>query len=268
MTTTEATNTTEEVNQLIVGFLDGDGCITQSSSKNASPILVATQSYDDGVPPELLWLQEHLGGTARVARKKAGEVRTQWHLSISSRAEMEPALNLIVQHGILKREQATCALDYFQDREEARTTATKLRELKSEYASSVVYQERITDAYIAGLFMAEGNVGMYRNKHGGLDLSSKITKNGCVPLLHGIRSKLGFGSVCSGAIHFSSRQTIQFLDRVSKFITKKRSQKFQQLELVSNWYKTKTAGSGYDLTEQDKATMERIATKLKTLKRK
>ena len=109
-------------------------------------------------------------------------------------------LLIIEEFGVIKSPQATLALRCIELNKKQNMNTEKeelLNQIKSMNRDKTVYDkpyQNINNAYISGLFDAEGNVYFTTNKDGKKKSYIKITQTGCPEVLNKIASYLGYGS--------------------------------------------------------------------------
>lgn len=249
--------------EYFAGFFDGDGMILHTSN---SMRFRAYQTKEVGKPPELLKAKRYFGGAIRCLKKRAG-ARMPWVLDLTNNADVGPVLRTMSLHGIIKRPQADVGLDYMAHTMTGAECKFALTELKTGYRDVRIDQDRITLPYLAGLFAAEGCVGMYKHKKGFYAIEASISQESCPRLLEAITAKLGFGSISGGKVRMSHNKALEFLGLIRPHM--KKSQKKKQVKLVLNHYRLRPTRweHGQYRTEEDKRKTEEIAHQLKKLKK-
>jgi hypothetical protein len=180
--------TTEE-KQFIAGFVDGDGCIQLSPKYGEhscpTPYIAMFQSHNAGPAPELIMIQRIYGGTLSEKRGVIGNLRRHWELRVSKMEQVKKMLRDLSKHCAIKAAIASVALALFDEIDrEARFAHyyDTIRSMKQDYANIIVQQDRVTLAYIAGLFAAEGSIGMIQgkdNRSGAFTVRAQIDKGQC-----------------------------------------------------------------------------------------
>jgi hypothetical protein len=137
------------------------------------------------------------------------------------------------KHGIIKEYQANLAFKFLADTRKCREKEDLYIKMKAANADKSTYPknyDRITDAYIAGLFDAEGNVysAICEKKNDRHVYYVKITQK-CDPgLIAAIRDYLGFGRISKSEPYrirfFSKQDIIAFHNVVDKYIIIKKEE--------------------------------------------
>lgn len=258
--------------QYLAGFLDGDGNISLLSRSRRwlrpAPCVSAAQSYNRREPPELRFLQSKFDGGIYRDREATETARCSWRFQAYA-SSMEKMLSVMADHGIVKRPQAELALDYLAgEKIDAEYFAYEISREKSIVESVEIDVDRLTIPYLAGLFVAEGSVGLHLNQCRSYNLASSIRQSSCPRLLHAIKNKLGYGYVSSGQLKFSGKATAKFLESVQPFI--KKSQKRRQINVAQKYVQyAATVGvrPGVPRSGKEKTRIERFAKKLRKLKK-
>lgn len=265
----------EEQAAIAAGLFDGDGCVIleNPTKKNPrqTPELQVSQSYNKGEPPELKWFQGVFQeGNIHLKREVNGAVRKQWELNIQSTGGVTRVVNALLPRCIIKRPQLQAAAEYLTGGCVDMSVAPFLKALKTGHHDVEIDPERITIPYVAGLFAAEGTVGLYAVKRSkGYRLKSTIAQNSCIPLLHAIKKKMGIRcTVHSGYLAFGPRATFELLSQIQPYLP--RCQKRRQVRIVLDWYNDRTDSRTLCGSEKEEqfAKTEEVAKKLKTLKRR
>jgi hypothetical protein len=220
--------------EYLAGFLDGDGSVSMKrptkTVPNTFPTVSFSQSCDSQPPPELVRIQERWGG--RLQKKESPKKATHrqaWKLSISKKRDVLRILLVLQSNCIVKLAQVKDSIAFLEHgtQADAELYASRIHELKKQYHEVGIDPVRLTDAYIAGLFAADGSVGVYKRHQ----VKVSITQSGCPRLLQQIRANICAGSVSKqGRLTFQCRPECRaFLDRISPFLS---GQKAPQVELV------------------------------------
>lgn len=244
------------------GFFDGDGCVY--ADKRGYIAISITQACSEGQPPELIALQDAYGGNVTVHSQGTASSRKQWRYTIKCVEGLRGFLSAISLHCIVKSPQVSKALQILESGQRKTESYVELRAMKTCYQQVAVQRERIVPAYLAGLFAAEGTVGLYRKPSGRFYLSSRIYQDSCIELLNVIAEVVGFGSVSSGAFKMSDDQTKRFMQIILPHLL---GQKVEQATLVLEFQANRPA-SGKRRPEGFEERAQVIAEKLKKLKQK
>lgn len=179
----------------IAGFLDGDGCIEASPKPSGitgktkvSISITAAQSRNRGEPSEFEFLRSVLPGTVWERRAKTAQHRASWKWQASGRSVILATLLVMEGKAALKPRQAEIAKAFLLGNSAAAVTVLALAKSKDEYQSTEVDAARVNDAYLAGLFAAEGYIAVDK----GIRVS--ITQRNSPELLKTIQAKFG-GSI-------------------------------------------------------------------------
>jgi hypothetical protein len=264
----EAAVTNEDVYKFIAGFFDGDGSVTiqkpSQKDKTPNPRVAFYQSNASGIPPELAYIKSFLGGALHREDPRGDNRRQSWKLCFSSFSESKYVLELLQPYVILKRDQVAKALEYLDcSKENPQHHYEYMRDRKRDYQNVEIDTLRICNAYLAGLFAADGSVGIYRAKHGYCAVYVQIVKKGCVQLLHAIRDKMGYGSVSQGRWALSGGQTVNFIEGIDRYLV---GQKKAQTDMVVRFQKTRGSQSK-KRTVEELAEMDKIMNDLKRMKK-
>lgn len=163
------------VRQWTSGFLDGDGTIRMKKRKNKNQslyyhiVISFAQSCNSAIPSELLHIKRYYHGTINKVTPKNTQQRINYTLSISVVRHVIILLEHLALHCIIKKPQAEIALKYLKDAETATEETKKLAfdQLKtfkklSNYQNIQPARDRVVDAYLAGLYCADGSIGLYK----------------------------------------------------------------------------------------------------------
>jgi len=258
----------DEVKQFVAGFVDGDGCIViraPSEKQTFPPCVALSQSRDAGIPAELSYIQAFYGGTiSAAAAPKRKDVRQHWKLDIVRGADA--LLVDLAEHAALKCRQASIAIAYNQAENRRQVFSEcrdQLKEEKRVDADVIMLTNRITDAYLAGLFAADGSVGIYKGKDGCLQLKSMISSMRPA-VVSCIQQVLGYGRLARGRIIFGPRDTIKFYELIRPHLV---GAKVAQMELGSEFQSKQASRKRRLPTPQEQKELEEIAEKVKKMKK-
>lgn len=264
---------TASVLQFIGGFFDGDGCVAIPEPNKGragpfpNPSVRFHQSFDAGVPPELEYVRERYGGIVRVVRQGWNGHRTEWELRYVGHDAL-PILRDLPATCVLKRPQVGAAMAYLaSDRKDPMKCWKELKSAKSNYRDVAIDDERLTAAYVAGLFAAEGcvvvaKVFSYRETFH--YFHADIRQNSCPRLLERIRDKIGVGKVDSGSLRCNRVAASVLFGLIQPHLV---GQKKAQVDLVLGFKPRVCKRLGERRDPADKEESERIARELKRMKR-
>ncbi len=230
--------------EYIAGFIDGDGSIRVAKPNNerrrSTPVILVAQSCQQGEAPELAPFKEHWGGTVR-ERKLPKKRRRGWVWRLKEQDRVAELLAVIHRHGITKAPQAARAAAYMRGpRDDCAEVARAISEAKRSYHEVTVDPARITDAYLSGLFAADGSVSLKKSTTGAVSLHASITQRSCVPLLEGIKARLGgAGHVDRNRLYLSGSAAFDLLQRVSPYLL--HAQKGPQAALGIKFFERRSA---------------------------
>ena len=262
--------------QFIAGFFDGDGCVrfgSNGQSKAVRSICIKfAQSHATGPPPELAYIHERYRG--RMKRKEKGSpksVRPEWTLSIQSRPDVLRIMEDMLPHTIVKHRELVIAIESLSGRSprSALDDAVIISDLKKQHSSVEVDPTKICSPYVAGLFAAEGSVGLYETKLPAprpsyFLVSGFISQPGCPQLLDAIATHFGFGRVSMRRKYMlGGLQMVRFLDRILPFLI---GQKTEQARLVVEFQAIKPTHRR-TRTPEETETAKEYARKIKKLKK-
>jgi hypothetical protein len=257
--------------EMIAGFFDGDGHLKMNwpagPNHHPAPFVEIPQSYNAGKPPELKSLRDRLGGRIYVDRPAEGNVRKSWKLVNQTVVDVIVIFDILVDHAVLKQPQALLARSYLRDgRENPIDIVERLQQMHNNYQDVEIRRERLTPAYIAGLFMAEGCISLSKTRPGYRSLESSIAQSGCLRLLEALQETIGFGRINDGKLKFACAQTVRFCRMILPYMMP--SQKKPQVELALRYVEIRTSNRGHKRTIQETEYEEEIAEQLTKMKKK
>ena len=230
--------TLNKMESYIAGMVDGDGSIFISRCTGGYQLMVDIHQSN----AEFLGvLNEYFEGHGRTyvdGRAEKYLTESASKLRFAGKKTV-PILTLMSRFGIIKAEQADLALEYVplvkaQNREaDKERLFQKMKALNKDKSSYEKPYDRMNDAYIAGIFDAEGNV--YLNRVGPkLKYYVKITQK-CDPgLVEHIQRHLGHGCIYKSEpfrIRFESQRAI--LNFHERLVAHLHIKKAKLTELVS-----------------------------------
>lgn len=190
----------------LAAFFDGDGSINISKvGPDGKQGYLLKAEISQCNQDFLKRVQRSVGNTGKLYADKRTDKytgETSWCLRWCGKGT-RPILRIILDYGVIKKEQAKLALEMLalprvgsgSRKEEIRL---KMKELNRDKTTYDKPWERVNDAYVAGLFDAEGNVYQKIDDTGKLRSYVKITQKSDPRVLHHIRDHLGCGVVKEG----------------------------------------------------------------------
>lgn len=190
----------------IAGMVDGDGSINVSkvgaADKQGYLLKVELSQCNEAYIHEL---NAFFGNTGKVygdARTDKYTKETNFALRFCGIAA-KPVLEIIAAHGIIKSAQAELALYFLRlprknSATEKEAVRLRMKELNHDKAAYEKQWDRMSAAYIAGLFDAEGHVHDSTDDNGKRRTYVKITQKSDTRVLDRIRDFYGMGRVTDG----------------------------------------------------------------------
>lgn len=226
-----------EMKQFFAGVFDGDGTIgLYESSLRTS---VSQSSIDDNPPPLLVAFMNAYDGSickySRLREGKYGVHKPEYCFTLFGK-ECKPLLEVIETYGIIKAPQAKLALEclkrgtnresskkIFLSGDDKKFFVEAFSNEKKKYKDVPIDESKVTDAWIAGVFEAEGCVG-YRNFD--IDLYMTFTQHNCIAILHKINEKLGGSGnkIDSGQLTFCGKNMLPVINRIEHLLIGKKKQ--------------------------------------------
>ena len=233
------------------GFFDGDSSITVEKQKGGYTLRIkfhqSNKEYLEIIQKRYPFLK--LGGGRRENKK-----RTEYSLR-GSGVQIFELMDKLSERCILKYEQVLEGKKYCQLIDQVNVTAekeqiyNKLRDLKRNGSTNKPY-ERLNKLYVAGLFDAEGSVGVYGNK-----LRVKITQKSDHEILRRIGDMYNNTTeINNHAICFYERKCLEILQDMERYCIYKRPQirlALQFLQTQDDDVKADIAGKLKQLKLQD-----------------
>ena len=211
-----------QLQSYIAGFADGDASICIGKCNGGFQLKIDFTQCNKAF---LVDLNGYFNGQGRLYTdlRKCKYTREQASSLRFCGIKAFPVLELMKTNAIIKAEQAKYAIQFLslinkQDKyDEKESFYKKMKELNANKQSYTKDYSRINEAYIAGLFDAEGNVYCaFKNR---LKFYVKITQKSDPMLLVHIRDYLGFGNIPQSEqfrLKFHSKPNIQsFYETVS-----------------------------------------------------
>lgn len=204
---------TEDFKKYLAGFFDGDGCILINKQKNGFTLRIRFfQSNEDWINTiNRYYPFLHKSGGCR-----RDNHRNEYSLGASG-IQIKPLINDLLKYSILKYEQLLLANKYFDlinavnKTDEKNDIYEKLKSLKKNSTNKPY--ERSSIQYIAGLFDAEGSIGIYNNT-----LRVKITQKSDIKILEDIAIKYNNrNKIDNYAISFYGINSLQILNDIKEY---------------------------------------------------
>src|SRR5271169_292151 len=258
------------IRQFVAGFFDGDGSVYVPPPTKLRPTQTVRvrfrQSYNSGIPPELEYVKLHYGGRIHETRKAQGHQRTSWVLDIGEQNWGTGILRDMEAHAVKKASQAAIALEYLTaGKMRTEFFSQSLKDAKKAAANVAIDVSRLTDAYVAGLFAADGSVASIPAKVSGGEryhyFTSSISQVSCPRLVDAIKDAVRFGQTYGGILQFNREETLQFFQKIQPHLI---GQKSSQVAIVAEFHPRMHPGRKRDASEIEEA--REIAKKLKIMK--
>jgi hypothetical protein len=269
----KATETaTVEIMQHIAGFFDGDGCVIippkrEKDSIGPCPHIIISQSYNASVPPEFTYIAKYFNGTLWTSDKSPPpNTRKNWKFLLQSLKNVTTFLKAISPYVIKKRRQVDLALEYLRGNREISTHADykeRISQCTRTYYTVEVDNQRLTYAYIAGLFEADGTVSAPKENANNFKLEAQIKGSESPILLDAIQQYVAYGCCSGGHWKASSQQAATFCRNIQPFII---GQKKPQIVLALQMQALKTPGRKTPLIASEIAHIKELRTEMKRLK--
>lgn len=223
----------------IAGIIDGDGCITYSKAVK-SPSIQLTQCD----PQIVIALQRRFNGNICIKKPKRNG-RKQFSLSIF---HCKSLYEICAKHCIIKQRRAQLGLLLYDKFVENSfdTTLDDMQNLIAQFSESCkvyepvspsIYDERMCPEYIAGLFDAEGSLGIRMYK----GVTITITQKQCPNILHAINNYInGSGSISKIRLSYYSKVNCKyFIDVIKDHLVIKQDQITEYLNNTCNCHISK-----------------------------
>lgn len=240
----ESTLTNEE-KQYAAGLIDGDGCILGSDQTFR---IMFTQASNSGPPPVIQWLKTRYAGLVRLKKKRTDTTRDVYVI-IWNGTKAIPLLHDLSIHAVIKQNQAIWALTFLKhyfhmpcsepyiSREELNKKLKAAKGIGYENVFVSNTDTRITAAYVAGFFDAEGCV--HAGKRSTIEVS--LCQRYCTTIItavnykfgtkvdtKGVSSRKGVNEKC---MHLSGINATNFLLIIKPFAIAKKDQITNALQL-------------------------------------
>jgi hypothetical protein len=221
----------EEFKKYLSGFFDGDGSITvEKLNKSGYTLRIKfCQSNEKWIQTiqRVYPFMHYDGGLRRDGNKCEYQLR-------AAGKQIEPLVDDLLNYSILKYEQLLEAKKFFElinvkgKSDEKEKCYLKLKELKKQ--SNIKPYERLSKEYIAGLFDAEGSIGIYTNT-----LRVKITQKSDTIILQKIADMYNNSNkIDNHAISFYGINSLKLLNDILSFCV----YKIPQIKAAINYINT------------------------------
>lgn len=153
----------EEVKQYLIGFAEGDGCISVAKTHKTAMVNIY-QSEDSGIPIILKICRHYYGGRIHSYKRKNRQNQRTEHVWMLNK-HSDIFLRDWVKHGHLKKKQAEIALNVLDGSMAPEEADRSLKEMhKPTWYKTITFKDLFKLHYIVGLFDAEGSVAVYSVK--------------------------------------------------------------------------------------------------------
>lgn len=213
------------------GLYDGDGTVTIHRTTSGYQLKVA---FYQSVVNILEVLQKKYGGHIyKATRKRENQRREYFHIVRGENCE--PLLRDLEKGCIMKYEKVKIAQEFLKlinkpNDEKKYELYDKIRKLNSEEEISYIkpYQN-INTVYIAGLFDAEGYIGINRLNN----MKFTITQDSDHNILYCIKDFLGFGNVYKASwYNNNAKKLVPFINEIKDYLIVKKVQVEYGLEFL------------------------------------
>lgn len=187
----------------LAGLYDGDGSINMSKvgpeGKQGYITKVELSQNNEDLLNEINSFFDDKGKVYEDKRHEKYTNSTNYCLRFCGKDALDILL-IIEEFGVIKSPQATLALRCIEINKKHNMIIERdelMNKIKNMNSDKNVYEkpyQNINDAYISGIFDAEGNVYFTMSKDGKKKSYIKITQTGCPEVLTKIASYLGYGS--------------------------------------------------------------------------
>jgi hypothetical protein len=206
--------------QYLAGFFDGDGSITVEKIKGGYTLRIKfSQSNEKFIDT----IKNYYPYLHKSEYKRNYNSRKEFELRASG-IQIKPLVHDLLQYSILKNDQLIQANHFFEliniknKHDEKEKIYLKLKELKTINENKPY--ERLTIPYIAGLFDAEGSIGIY-----GKTLRVKLTQKSNIVILQKIAEIYGnINKIDNYSISFYGKKSFVFLNNAKEYCIYKNPQ--------------------------------------------
>lgn len=217
----------------IAGFMDGDGTISYYGSQHS--VYISIFQCD---PRPLIALQAMYGGRIRTTIPHSNHERRQYNYCL--RKHTEPLLKLLANHCILKSKRAQYCYEQLygkdalekQERKELmelpehEAVVKRIKELQMDFNPvNNDYTSRLTHAYCAGFFDAEGYIDASGTRKLYNNFMINITQKSNPTILKAISRRYGYGK-CKGFrwVEYKQANIADFFQHTMKYLIVKKEQ--------------------------------------------
>jgi hypothetical protein len=212
-----------ERHMFIAGFMDGDGCI--SLREDYQLFVGIGQSCNEKIPLVIQWLGALF--EIQVYSSEYHHIRPNqrmMHRLVLRNGYTRPMLNIMLEHSIIKRDQAEKTLQFLNGEISARDAYEYLKRAKEKevYQNVSIDRSKMTFPYIAGLFDAEGCVWARATV-----LCTNITQPQSPRILHLLTEIFPGGRVQDEAqVTWEAERATRFLSAIEPFTIHKRPRSY------------------------------------------
>lgn len=197
----------------LAGFFDGDGSITVEKMKGGYTLRIKfSQSNENWIDT----IKNYYQFLKKSGYKRNDNSRKEYELRASG-IQIKPLVQDLLKYSILKYEQLLEANKFFElintrnKNEEKEKIYLKLKELKINNENKPYI--RLSIPYIAGLFDAEGSIGIYNKT-----LRVKLTQKSDTIILQKISEIYGnVNNIDNYAISFYGKNSLLFLNNIKEY---------------------------------------------------
>jgi hypothetical protein len=198
------------------GFVDGDGSFNSTTDN-----YIRLEIYQCN-PYPLFLIEANMGGNIIVRTNSGDNSRMIFNWALTG-SKLQGIIEKISSNVILENDHLIYAIKHYNNKDNNENISIFKSKIK-RYDDSLY--SRISNAYIAGLFDAEGEVALRLHNDGrNSKYSLSITQKSNIELLHAIAKYLGYGNVNTVRLMiYNKSDIIDFLERVLPYLIVKRDQ--------------------------------------------
>lgn len=207
-------DTSENFKQYLSGFFDGDGSITVEKMKAGYTLRIKfSQSNENWIDT----INNYYPFLKKSGYKRNNNSRKEYELRAAG-IQIKPLVKDLLKYSILKYSQLVEANNFFKlintrnKHDEKENIYLKLKELKTINENKPY--ERLSIPYIAGLFDAEGSIGIYNKS-----LRVKLTQKSDIIIILKKISEIykNTNNIDNYAISFYGKNSSVFLNEIKKY---------------------------------------------------